>query len=347
MAPEGPQLEDLLESIDDMVALATIEGRLLYVNRAWRDKLGYAEHEIEGLSSYQMLHPEHDDEVRATNAKLLAGETARGVRRTLIAKDGRQFRVEGSISCRFKEGKPDYVRSIFQDITEREKLERMKDELLAIANHEMRSPLMSILSSLELLRKDCEGLPERSKRFLEIASSNSQRLLNLVNDYLDLEKLASGGAPFNLKPLELTPLVERALESNRPLGAANGVSLELTEGLPGVRVEADADRLTQVVTNLLSNAVKFSRPGGTVLVRMARRGAAVRVSVADEGQGIPDDFRDKVFGKFMQALVHGKTGSGLGLAISKTIVEKHGGRIDFDSEAGKGATFYFELAERR
>lgn len=346
MAVEGSQLEDLLESIDDMVALATLEGRLLYVNRAWRETLGYAPEELDSISAYDVLHPEHRQEVQATNEKLLAGEAARGVRRTLIAKDGRSFRVEGSISLRFEDGRPSYVRAIFRDITEREKAEQMKDELLSIANHEMRSPLMAILTSLDLLRQDLKDLPERTQRFLDLASGNSQRLLDLVNGYLDLDKLAAGGSPLSVRPLDLGALVERALELNRPLGERSGVTLSQVRREADLIVDGDPDRLVQVVTNLVSNAVKFSKPGGRVRVSVERRAGRARVAVADEGDGVPEDVRGKIFGKFQQAAVHRRKGTGLGLAISKTIVEQLGGTIGFETETGKGTTFWFELPER-
>jgi PAS domain S-box-containing protein len=346
MAVVPSQLEDLLESIDDMVALATLEGKLLYVNRAWREKLGYAPDEVERLSAYDVLHPEHHQEVQATNEKLLAGEVAHGIRRTLIAKDGRSFRVEGSISLRFEDGRPSYVRAIFRDITEREKAEKMKDELLSIANHEMRSPLMAILTSLDLLRQDLQEAPDRTKRFLDLASGNSQRLLDLVNGYLDLDKLASGGSPMSVRPLDLGALVERALELNRPLGERFGVTLSQVCREADLIVDADPDRLVQVVTNLVSNAVKFSKPGGRVRVCVERRDGSARVGVTDEGDGIPEDVRDKIFGKFQQAAVHRRKGTGLGLAISKTIVEQLGGRIGFETQTGKGTTFWFALPER-
>lgn len=340
------RLEDLLESIDDLVALATLEGRLLYVNRAWREKLGYAHHEVSALTSYQVLDPVHEDEIRATNVQLMAGKVVRDIKRTLIAKDGRRIRVQGSMSCRFQGGKPAYVRAIFHDVTEREKIERMKDELIAIANHEMRSPLMAILTSLELLKKDLESVPERSRRILDLALRNSQRLLDLVNDYLDLDKLDSGGAPFDLETLELSPLVERALEINRPLGERAGVALELGAVLGGARVRGDEERLTQVMTNLLSNAVKFSKSGDAVRVEIVRQSGSLRVLVRDAGPGIPDAFKPRIFGKFCQADGKKRGGSGLGLAISKAIVERHAGRIGFESEPGKGTTFYFDLPER-
>jgi PAS domain S-box-containing protein len=337
-------LEDLLENIDDIVVLATLDGRrILYVNRAWREKLGYDEADVRRMNAHDILHPQHRDEVKANDAKLLAGEALRNVERTLVAKDGTQFFVEGCVNYRFKDGKPWYVRAIFHDITERKRAEQMKDDLLAIANHEMRSPLMVILMALELVERDAAALPENARRMVKTALSNSQRMLNLVNAYLDIAKLESGGAPMRLAEMNLSELIEQALEANRPLGERAGVTLEAGAMIPDARVEADAERLMQVLTNLISNAIKFSPKDSAVRVALTRAGGRLRVSVSDKGPGIPADFRAKIFGKFEQAQGHLKGGSGLGLAISKAIVEQHGGTIGFETSDGAGTTFSFEL----
>lgn len=339
-------LEDLLENIDDIVVLATVDGsRILYVNRAWRERLGYDDADIARMNAHDILHPMHREEVKAGDEKLLAGETLRNVERILVAKDGGEIHVEGCVNIRFADGKPLYARAIFHDITERKRAEKMKDELLDIANHEMRSPLTVIMMSLELVEKQSAPLPEHARRMVKSALSNSRRMLKLVNAYLDVSKLESGGAAMHLKPLDLSALVEHALEANHPLGAGAGVTLDAAGTLPGARVNGDAERLMQVLTNLLSNAVKYSKPGGSVRVSVSRAGGRLRVSVADRGPGIPADFRAQVFGKFAQAEGHMKGGSGLGLAISKAIVERHGGSIGFDTTDGAGTTFHFELPE--
>lgn len=339
-------LEDLLENIDDIVVLSTVSGsRILYVNRAWRERLGYDEEDVRTMSAHAILHPMHAAEVKANDPKLLAGETLRGIERTLVAKDGTQFFVEGCVNFRFKDGRPWYARAIFHDITERKRAERMKDDLLAMANHEMRSPLMAILMALELVQKDAEVLPERARRMMAAALSNSQRLLNLVNAYLDLTRMESGGAPLRRSPLDLTALVERALETNRPLAERAGVTLALGDGPSGATVDADAERVQQVLTNFIANAIKFSPAGAEIRATVARRGSHLRAAIADRGPGVPADFRDKLFGKFAQAEGHGRGGTGLGLAISKAIVERHGGTVGHEDAAGGGSVFWFELPE--
>lgn len=336
---------DLLENIDDLVALATLEGRLIYVNRAWREKLGYTQEEIAGLSSYQIIHPRHAEDVQATNAKLMAGEDLVRVERTLVTKQGTELQVEGSVSCRFKDGRPWYVRAIFHDITARKQAERMKDELISMASHELRNPLMAIRTSLQLLHEEVSPKnPGRPAEIVGLAMRNADRMVDLVNSYLDLARIEAG-APFAERDIDLAGLIARVIELNGPLGVRAGVELRQELDAAGAPVVGDEDRLEQVLTNLVSNAVKFSKAGGSVLVKLERRTGRVRVSVSDRGDGIPEHFRSKIFGKFAQAEGHARGGSGLGLAISKTIVEKHGGRIGFETQAGRGTTFYFELPE--
>lgn len=335
-------LQDLLENIDDLVVFATLEGRLIYVNRAWREKLGYTEGEVAGVSSYQIIHPSHEEDVRATNARLMSDEGLVRVERTLVAKDGRQIPVDGSLSCRFKEGKPWYVRAIFHDITERKRAEKMKDDLVSMASHELRNPLMAIRTALHLLNEELSPTKlERPIQVVGLAMRNCDRMVDLIKSYLDLANLEAG-ADLKESDLDVSEFIERVVELIQPLGLHAGITIA-HEPVAGLRVRGDEDRLAQVLTNLVSNAVKFSKPGGTVRVWAEPSGGRVRIGISDEGDGIPESFRAKIFGKFAQAEGHARGGSGLGLAISKMIVEKHGGSIGFDSEVGKGTTFYFDL----
>ena len=336
-------LKDFLENIDDLVAIATLEGRLIHVNRAWREKLGYIEEEVGALNSYEMIHPKHAKDIEKTNAQLESSEQIVPIERTLVAKDGRQYEVEGTISCRFKDGKPWYVRAIFHDITARKQAERMKNELISMASHELRNPLMAVRTSLLLLREELAPLKlEQPAQIVDLAVRNSDRMLDLINVYLDLARIEAGAA-FAKKDIDIDAFLARIVELQQPLSLRAGVEIQQQRAAGGAQVVGDPDRLAQVVTNLLSNAVKFSRSGGTVDVKAEPRDGSVRVSVEDHGDGIPEHFRSKIFGKFAQAEGHARGGSGLGLAISKTIVEKHGGKIGFDTEIGKGTTFYFEL----
>lgn len=233
--------------------------------------------------------------------------------------------------------------------TERKRLERLKDEFVSTVSHELRTPLTSIAGSLGLLTGSGVGiLSEPAARLLAIAHSNSQRLVRLVNDILDIEKLESGQVVFDLRRVGVRTLVERTIESIR--GFAEGHSVKIRfEARPAIDdVRADTDRLAQVVTNLLSNAIKFSPPDGEVLVTIAKEEEIdrVRISVRDHGSGISADFKPRIFERFAQAdatNARRKGGTGLGLSIVKRIVDRLAGAVGFDDAPGGGTVFYVEL----
>jgi signal transduction histidine kinase len=190
-------------------------------------------------------------------------------------------------------------------------------------------------------------LPQKVRDLLEIAQSNSDRLVLLINDILDIEKFSAGQMRFDLANVALGDIVRQAVESNEGYARKHHVSIALAAVDPAVRVVVDPDRFIQVLTNLLSNAVKYSPAAGTVRVAAERTGDAVRISVRDTGPGIPENFRARIFERFSQAdasATREKGGTGLGLYIARRFIEQMQGRIGFDSEAGKGATFWVELA---
>jgi PAS domain S-box-containing protein len=237
------------------------------------------------------------------------------------------------------------------DITELKASERKKEEFIAAVSHELRTPLTSVLASLGLLMQGDGGpMPERAEMLLRMAYSNSGRLVRLMGDILDIERMAAGEMRFEFRALELMPLVEQTIESSRALHEqlASGIRIVLAESLPGVQVTGDAERLMQALANLLSNAAKFSPPDDRVEIAVSRRGSRVRVAVTDHGPGIPEEFRPEVFKKFARAgitTMGQQGGIGLGLSIARHIVGKHGGRIDYESLPGVRTTFFIELPE--
>jgi signal transduction histidine kinase len=239
-------------------------------------------------------------------------------------------------------------RGLRGQIEERERLERLKDEFISVVSHELRTPLTSIHGSLNLAVGGKLGeLPPQAHRFLEIAYRNSRRVVRLVNEILDLQKIESGEIALRARPVELAPLLEDAVEAHHAYAERFEVRIALDGEPPAAKVLADPDRLLQVLANLLGNAARFSPPGETVRVRATRRAGVVRVSVSDRGPGIPEEFRGRVFERFARADASAGRGegSGLGLSISKAIVERLGGRIGFETEIGRGTTFHLELAE--
>lgn len=275
------------------------------------------------------------------------GAFEEGVLRELLGrrKDGETFAADVAIGpMDLPTGR--HLVAVVRDITERRRVAEMKDAFVSTVSHELRTPLTSIAGSLGLLSGGaCGPLPEKASRLIGIAHSNSQRLVRLINDILDVEKLASGGLVLSLATVDLRDIAWRAIEGVRGFAEPMNVRLNLA-GDEGVLVRGDADRLIQVATNLLSNAAKFSPAGGSVAVTVGVHNRVARISVADSGPGIPDDFRSRIFGKFAQADstdARAKSGTGLGLAIAREIAERHGGRLWYDSVVGQGATFHLDL----
>lgn len=230
---------------------------------------------------------------------------------------------------------------------ELKKLDQLKSEFLSTVSHELRTPLTSIRGSLALIVGGVVGeLPASVRPLVEIAHKNSERLILLVNDILDMEKIEAGKMDFHSRPTALQPLLKQALEGNHAYAEQFNVTYELESELPEVMVNVDANRLMQVFANLLSNAAKFSQPGGKVLVAIERMDQRIRVAVKDNGPGISDEFKDRIFQKFAQADssdTRKKGGTGLGLSITRAIVEQMGGSIGFESAPNVLTTFFVEF----
>jgi len=233
------------------------------------------------------------------------------------------------------------------DVTAQLEAERMKKEFTSTLSHELRTPLTSIIGSLQLINAGVLGEVTKDVRDLtEVAERNSQRLLDLINDILDIEKIDSGKLTLNPEVLSVDDLVREAMLLNKGFGDRFKVRFESQGELLRREVNADRKRLLQVMTNLLSNAAKFSPEGEVVQISTEEHGAWLRVAVHDRGPGIPEAFRSRIFGRFTQAdstTSRHKGGTGLGLAICKRLIEMMQGRIGFQDRDGGGTSFWFEL----
>jgi PAS domain S-box-containing protein len=293
-------------------------------------------------------HSEHDGHLE-THARTGKNNII-GIGREVegLHKNGGIFPMDLSVSEMFVGGKMFYV-GIIRDITERKRIDRMKSEFISTVSHELRTPLTSIQGSLALVTKANDiNIPEKHNRLLHIAHKNCHRLVRLINDMLDLEKIESGKIEFKFEDLDLLSLVAQSIEDNQSYAREFSVDLALVCDEKSVPVLADGDKILQVLTNLLSNAIKFSPKDGTVSVSISRIDGCFRVSVIDCGEGIPEEFRGHIFKRFSQAdqsTTRKTVGTGLGLSIAKSIVEKHGGAISFKTETDKGTTFYFDLSD--
>lgn len=334
---------DAILTIDD-------KGIIESFNPAAERIFGYEAHEVIGQNvkklmpePYQHEHDQYLSNYRATRQKKIIGigREVKGQR-----KDGTTFPIELSVSELEINGERLFT-GIIRDITKRKKLEQIKDEFVSIVSHELRTPLTSINGSLGLIASGMSvDLPEMIIEMVTIAKRNCERLIRLINDLLDLQKMESGMFEIACEKIDLIKLIAQAKEGITGFAETHNVHIELDAELDACWVEADPDRLLQVLVNLLSNATKYSPPEGTVQVQVIAEGDHVRVNVIDSGSGIPEKMRDRIFEKFMQAdssITRSKGGTGLGLNISRRIITLHGGAIDFESVPGEGTVFYFIL----
>ena len=230
---------------------------------------------------------------------------------------------------------------------EAQSLSELKSGFVSSVSHELRTPLTSIMGSLGLLKSNIEEPgSEVSKNMLDIAYNNAERLLLLINDILDIEKIESGKMEFNFSKENINNLIKDCISQNNGLEKKYQVSFNFTADHELPSISMDTDRIFQVLNNLMSNAAKFEPNGGTIEIESKLKNDKAYISITDHGSGIPDEFHDRIFQAFTQAdtsNTKGVAGTGLGLSISKTIIEHHNGEINFDSIQNKSTCFYFTL----
>ncbi len=328
-----------------------VEGRILTVNPSAETLFGYAANEVIGRIGIDTLFAAAiQEDVRERWRKLIdARAPVIGLRALSTRRDGADITCEWSLTP-LVNTENSVISVIVQgrDITQQLEAERMKQEFTSTLSHELRTPLTSIIGSLQLINSGVMGDIEKDTLELTtIAERNAQRLLDLINDILDVEKIESGKLTLMIEALELGELVTESLTLNRAFAERFKVKLVAAGELRAVKVSADRKRVLQVMTNLLSNAAKFSEAGTAVEVTIEIADSdTVRVAVHDTGPGIPENFRNRIFGRFAQAdMSHTRQmgGTGLGLAICKRLIELMGGKIGFSDRAGGGTTFWFEL----
>ena len=346
------RLRAIVDNTVDGIIVIDPDGVIQSVNRAVERIFQYHAQEMIG-ANVKMLMPEpyrgqHDAYLRRyreTGERHIIGigREVHGQRR-----DGEVFPLDLAVNeVRTVDGLT-YV-GVVRDITERKAVDRMKNEFVSTVSHELRTPLTSIMGSLGLVRGGAVGeVPERAKQLIDIAYTNSDRLVRLINDILDMEKIESGRMDFHMDRIDVPALLAEALKAMRGYGESHEVAIDVTAAPAGAAVEGDHDRLLQVLTNLIGNAVKFSPAGRRVEVAARRTQDGILFSVRDFGPGIAESFRSRVFTRFSQADssdTRKKGGTGLGLSICKAIVERHQGTIWFETESGRGTTFLFVLPE--
>lgn len=334
----------VFDSAIDGIVTFSPDGRIETSNTAAQIMFGYTGEELLNEDVNELVEaPAGSTLAELSKAAAKEGGMVREL--TAHRRNGETFPIDVAVTA-MKLPNGWHTVTVVRDISERRRIDEMKREFVSTVSHELRTPMTSIAGSLGLLAGGAAGdLPEKAARLIGIAQANSQRLVRLINDILDMEKIESGQMTLVLEPLDLRQIAERSIEGVRAFADSHGVTLSLSRGEP-TPVRGDADRLIQVVTNLLSNAAKFSPTGGEVIVSVHPEQRIARLSVCDRGPGIPEAFRARIFSKFAQADssdTRSKGGTGLGLAIAREIAERHGGRLWFESDPGDGATFHLDL----
>jgi PAS domain S-box-containing protein len=325
------------------------DGSVQQVNHAAELLFGYAADELTGGNVKRLVKPKyHADFERDWSAMIASRAPLAGVLVRNPRRDGIDIVCEWTVTPLVNaEGQLISVIAQGRDVTAQMEAERLKKEFTSTLSHELRTPLTSIIGSLQLINAGVLGdVPKDVLELTEVAERNGQRLLDLINDLLDIEKIESGKLTLNPEVMRIDELVRESVLLNKGFGDRFKVRFEPRGTLSGSEVNADRKRLQQVMTNLLSNAAKFSPEGETVEITTEERETALRIGVHDRGPGIPEAFRARIFGRFNQAdstTSRQKGGTGLGLAICKRLIEMMNGRIGFEDRAGGGTTFWFEL----
>lgn len=350
IAQRERHLQSIVDATLDGIITIDESGRILSVNPATERIFGYSADELVGQPLTRLVPDraaaQHEQGLAARLQDPEAGFVGSTIEVQGRRRDGTVFDAELSVSELVGEG-PRRFLGVIRDISPRKEVDQLKDRFISTVSHELRTPLTAILGSLELLRDGAFGpLPEGAAHMVSLAYDSGERLVRLINDILDLERLGTGRMDLYKTDIDAGDLLSHVAATLQGFASRHEVRLEISPPSSTLQVHADRDRLVQVLTNLVGNAVRFSPPGGTVRLGVQPAAGVARFRVEDEGPGIPDEFKDRLFAPFSQADA-GDTrrqgGTGLGLSIAKAIVQEHGGQIWYASQQGRGTTFFFDI----
>jgi two-component system, OmpR family, sensor histidine kinase VicK len=355
------QRELILEAVGDGIYGIDLSGRLTFINEAGAHALGYEAVELAGRDMHELVHHSSADGLRYTKSTspilqaMRRGEAIRMRDELFYRKNGTAIPVEYSANPLMDDGVISGMVVTFRDVSERRRLEKMKDEFISTVSHELRTPLTSMRASLGLIKTGAlDKRPEKQQQMMEVAIANCDRLIRLVNDILDFDKVEKGRMSLHREAVQPMILLRRAADVAHTAATSSQMEFKIESTAP--LVFADEERVLQVLNELVTNAIKFS-PTGTTIRLGANLVDAVQSSgepgvrevcfiVEDQGRGIAPEKLERIFERFQQGDASDSRalgGTGLGLALSKSIVEQHGGRIWAESEVGKGSRFLFTL----
>jgi len=351
------QRQMILEAVGDGIFGIDLDGRITFINEAGARMLGYETIELTGRDMQDLIRQSSAEGAlysKSTNPILQAmrrSESTRMRDELFFRKDGAAIPVEYSANPLMEDASISGMVVAFRDVSERRRLERMKDEFISTVSHELRTPLTSMRASLGLIASgSLDKRPEKQLQMVEMAIGNCDRLIRLVNDILDFDSVERGRLALHREPVEPMILLRRAADVAHDAAQQARIEFSITSNAPPVY--ADEERALQVLNELVTNAIKFSPPGTTI--RLAAHPAGVNAEgvsevsfmVEDQGRGIAPEKLERIFERFQQGDASDSRdlgGTGLGLALCRSIVEQHGGRIWAESEVGKGSRFLFTL----
>jgi PAS domain S-box-containing protein len=346
------QRELILESVGDGIYGIDMDGKLSFINQAGARVLGYKPEQLIGRDVHEVIHHSHADGTpyaRTTSPILNALRRSQPIRmnnEVFWRRDGTAIPVEYTANPLVEDGKISGMVIAFQDVSERRRLEKMKDEFISTVSHELRTPLTSLRASLGLISSgSLDKRPEKQRQMLDMAIGNCDRLVRLVNDILDFDSVEKGRLPLDRKTVDAVDLLRRA--SDVAHNAANQMRIGFRIDAAPAQVVCDQERILQVLNELVANAIKFSPPETTIRLSAQPSGAnEICFFVEDKGRGIAPEKLEQIFNRFQQgdaSDARALGGTGLGLALCRSIVEQHGGRLWAESTLGLGSRFLFTL----
>lgn len=348
----------IINSVSDAIISIDDSSRIITFNRAAEEIFGYPVAEVQGKDLSILMPNPHksshhqymDNYHKSRKSKMIGDFDEFGQRRELPAlrKNGDIFPMDISVGETQVSGRRMYI-GVVRDLSKLKVIEKMKREFVSTVSHELRTPLTSLKGALGLIFSGTlEKDEKKSAEMKDLTLRNVERLNNLVNDILDMEKIETGEMSFDIETTDVNEIAEEAIALNQHYAIQHGINFELKNRIADCYVNVDRDRIAQVMANLLSNAAKFSPENSVVSIDVSRQADKIRFSVSDHGPGIDEAFQPLIFERFTQQH-SGNTretgGTGLGMPISKAIIEKHGGKIGFTTKVGKGSNFFFELDE--
>lgn len=329
------------------VGLVVIDdsGKIQLANKKTASMFGVRQNELPGRNLSMLLRSNSENSSQAQWMKdLISSASGHVVELIAVRDDKTEFPVELSSSVSMITEKQLHLIAML-DVSERHEIERLKREFVAMVSHDLKTPLSSVRGMLSLLSHGAAGqLPPKAEPIVKSAEEQLERLIKLISDLLDVQKMESGKFLIELSEVGIRGLLEQSFDTVERVADEADITIEISGG--DEKVLADPDRIVQVVINLLSNAIKFSPRGGVVKMQISKGTDFVEVSVADQGRGIKQEFQESIFERFKQVEKSDasiKKGTGLGLAICKMIIEEHGGTIGVESTEGVGSRFWFRL----